>query len=195
MGRRLVTITSLVSLLLCIAWVVVGATGGWVDHSRRFHPLIGRWEFSTDGHYAGIQIVLIHAWQTPIVGPVVTPNQGSPQFAVFGKRFPPYVPMQWHGGFGYEYGPIVSINAAGQANVPGTRRWVSIPYRAPAILFLILPVLRFGLVPLVRRLRFGPTPPPRGICRKCGYDLTANASGVCPECGTIVDELSSVTRI
>src|SRR5947209_5088519 len=26
--------------------------------------------------------------------------------------------------------------------------------------------------------------PPAGHCRQCGYDLTANVSGVCPECGT-----------
>ena len=25
---------------------------------------------------------------------------------------------------------------------------------------------------------------PAGRCRKCGYDLTGNESGVCPECGT-----------
>ena len=25
-----------------------------------------------------------------------------------------------------------------------------------------------------------------GLCRKCGYDLTGNESGVCPECGTPV---------
>ena len=26
--------------------------------------------------------------------------------------------------------------------------------------------------------------PPPGHCRKCGYDLTGNISGICPECGT-----------
>ncbi len=26
----------------------------------------------------------------------------------------------------------------------------------------------------------------RGRCRKCGYDLTGNVSGVCPECGAAV---------
>ena len=25
--------------------------------------------------------------------------------------------------------------------------------------------------------------PPKGHCRKCGYDLTGNVSGVCSECG------------
>ncbi len=24
----------------------------------------------------------------------------------------------------------------------------------------------------------------RGVCERCGYDLTGNSSGVCPECGT-----------
>jgi len=25
-----------------------------------------------------------------------------------------------------------------------------------------------------------------GLCGKCGYDLTGNVSGVCPECGWLV---------
>ena len=25
-----------------------------------------------------------------------------------------------------------------------------------------------------------------GLCLSCGYDLTGNESGVCPECGTVV---------
>jgi hypothetical protein len=28
---------------------------------------------------------------------------------------------------------------------------------------------------------------PSGHCPTCGYDLTGNVSGVCPECGTAVD--------
>jgi tRNA(Ile2) C34 agmatinyltransferase TiaS len=30
--------------------------------------------------------------------------------------------------------------------------------------------------------------PPKGACQKCGYDLTGNASGRCPECGTTIEE-------
>lgn len=30
-----------------------------------------------------------------------------------------------------------------------------------------------------------------GHCRKCGYDLTGNASGVCPECGISVPSANS----
>ena len=28
----------------------------------------------------------------------------------------------------------------------------------------------------------------RGHCQQCGYDLTGNESGVCPECGSAVSE-------
>lgn len=31
--------------------------------------------------------------------------------------------------------------------------------------------------------RFEPAPPPEGHCAACGYDLTGNESGRCPECG------------
>jgi rubrerythrin len=26
----------------------------------------------------------------------------------------------------------------------------------------------------------------RPLCRECGYDLTGNLSGQCPECGTLI---------
>ena len=31
-------------------------------------------------------------------------------------------------------------------------------------------------------------PSPAGACRRCAYDLTGNVSGVCPECGTAVQQ-------
>jgi len=30
-----------------------------------------------------------------------------------------------------------------------------------------------------------------GLCRGCGYNLTGNTSGVCPECGTPLDPTAS----
>jgi len=32
----------------------------------------------------------------------------------------------------------------------------------------------------------------KGLCLKCGYDLTGNESGVCPECGSVVLTLAAV---
>ena len=35
-----------------------------------------------------------------------------------------------------------------------------------------------------------------GLCRRCGYDLTGNTSGACPECGLgLIDELSPLKRL
>lgn len=37
-------------------------------------------------------------------------------------------------------------------------------------------------------------PPPPGHCRNCGYDLTGNVSGICPECGRAIDARSKADR-
>lgn len=57
------------------------------------------------------------------------------------------------------------------------KRWL------PGIVFVAALLFAFALYGearhrgLVQRAR-------RGLCVKCGYDLTGNISGVCPECGT-----------
>lgn len=33
----------------------------------------------------------------------------------------------------------------------------------------------------------------RGLCRECGYDLTANTSGTCPECGATIANPNRMT--
>jgi hypothetical protein len=32
---------------------------------------------------------------------------------------------------------------------------------------------------------------PAGHCQRCGYNLTGNTSGICPECGTPVDKAAA----
>ncbi len=52
---------------------------------------------------------------------------------------------------------------------------------APTVFMLAL------LLPLVPAVLVATTPRPpypKGYCRKCGYNLRGNTSGVCPECGT-----------
>jgi hypothetical protein len=55
------------------------------------------------------------------------------------------------------------------------------------LLVLDWPVLLFFTVP-VMLIIWWPSRPgiPPGHCRKCGYNLTGNTSGRCPECGTSV---------
>ena len=51
----------------------------------------------------------------------------------------------------------------------------------------LLPLLRLGNHWRSKRRK------PPGTCRVCGYNLTANTSGVCPECGTPVSRESRAT--
>ena len=50
-------------------------------------------------------------------------------------------------------------------------------HRTP--LWLPLAAIAIPMLLLCRSSRW-----PIGRCQKCGYDLTGNVSGVCPECGT-----------
>ncbi|HPM24999.1 MAG TPA: hypothetical protein PLP66_13915 [Phycisphaerae bacterium] len=55
------------------------------------------------------------------------------------------------------------------------------------LLGLAVASLLIGVLAGVRRHRIlARTPRPHGHCPKCGYDLTGNTSGVCPECGGAV---------
>jgi hypothetical protein len=62
-------------------------------------------------------------------------------------------------------------------STPGIKvRYVMIPLWQPLVLFLILTAYLW-----YKDRRFPP-----GQCQACGYDLTGNESGRCPECGTEV---------
>ena len=64
---------------------------------------------------------------------------------------------------------------------PATRTVVVIPLWAPFLLFVAYPMAALLRGPLRRqRLRSGRR------CADCGYDLTGNTSGACPECGAAV---------
>ena len=63
----------------------------------------------------------------------------------------------------------------------GGRSWrLWLDFRLPFILYAAYPTIAFVRGP-VRRWRRGR----KGHCLKCGYDLTGNVSGVCPECGEV----------
>jgi hypothetical protein len=65
-----------------------------------------------------------------------------------------------------------------------TSMLVYIPLWLCFVVFALLPFYRAVITFLTRR-RIA-----RGRCPTCSYSLTGNKSGVCPECGTAIHELS-----
>ena len=66
---------------------------------------------------------------------------------------------------------------------PNNKNWngISIPLRMPFLMVAIPTALLWWR----DRHRI-----PSGHCQNCGYDLTGNLSGICPECGVKVDAQS-----
>ena len=60
---------------------------------------------------------------------------------------------------------------------------VQIPLWIIVALFATYPFIVFIRGPLRRWRR-----KKKGLCLKCGYDLTGNVSGVCPDCGTEIKQ-------
>lgn len=99
-----------------------------------------------------------------------------------------------------EYGGALAARLAGRnKHVPDDAQaqdigWVEyevVTVGFTAIAFpLAAAVLLVGAYPLIALLQrlFGHRIPV-GHCRNCGYDLTANVTGVCPECGAPAEEI------
>ena len=159
MKRRLIAFTSVASLLLCAASVVVwvqsyylsapspivlGPESGWV----MLLALDGQVQVS-GGHGSFV------SWVFPV------PN-GFPQ-----PTLAQGCDTHW-GSFG------ITIHK----NAYGFGRRVVLPIGLLTALTAVLPTAG-----LLRRLRRGTKTP---VCPRCYYNLTGNTSGTCPECGTAI---------
>ncbi len=58
--------------------------------------------------------------------------------------------------------------------------WIDMPLGPVSVLWLLLAIVAYGMHRRRRR--------EAAACRSCGYDLTGNVSGTCPECGAAVPE-------
>ena len=149
MRRRLFTIASALSLLLCAGtvalWVEDINSDLWRGHATTLGELNS---FGSSWAYAH----------------------------TISKSAAPVKLTLW--GFSYSVAPIddKDYGSRGWTSPPvGMECEISGPYWAATLLTAILPVT--WVVSLVRRKR-------TGLCSNCAYNLTGNASGICPECGT-----------
>jgi hypothetical protein len=178
LGRICVNVTTMLSLLLCAATLVLWVRSYWVSDQYRYPDGPDAQVLSTWG--------MLGAWGHP----------PSPVPLTFGF---PEIPRGYHQGRPFTLGP-----PCGSASEVGFRggfafagvSWFRtdggpIPngYTAPFYQATVphwLVALLFGLLPATRGLRRLARGPRRvhGQCRTCGYDLRATSER-CPECGTV----------
>ena len=66
-------------------------------------------------------------------------------------------------------------------NVAGSTTNLRMPTWAPGMFFALIPLVAIAINRHRRRRRWR-----KGRCSRCGYDLTANETGICSECGSPV---------
>ena len=121
----------------------------------------GYWVYLSDGKRVTLYIVggVLKATVYPAPGIKATPAaSGRKPFALHPGHLPSWRPFRL-----WEFGPNT-------LQLP-----LSVVFAATFV-----PTLFFWLWALRRRV-------PQGHCRTCGYDLTGNTSGICPECGTAIE--------
>jgi len=102
----------------------------------------------------------------------------------------PYEPESTH-FFGFSYYRRL-INGRWSPVLPPTPRWqtdVTVPIWATVMLTAVLPIAYF-----ISAYRRNPKRQP-GHCRACGYNLSNNQSGICPECGRAIRTRSGKKKV
>ena len=201
MRRRLFTILSALSLLLCAAtltlwvWSRGGPAGSLSYNWRRVDGLRvsgGNWSLAWDrGEVCGRRQAFVYNFEGDEAGlaDYLSSEPPPPRVAVDTELEwahhiwdLPYEGWRWHGFARLHGGYDIpeDFDGGGAGDRFSDRLLIAPGWLPPAVLAAPCSVWAAAFarrrVRAARRRR-------AGRCLACGYDLTANASGVCPECG------------
>jgi hypothetical protein len=192
---RLFTFFTVVSLLLwlavCMLWVRSSWRGDRVDvlvypSAYRQTPA---WAFALLSGKGGLGFSAAHSctnyadeasWRRAV--------EQRPARRISHDLFPAVYPRWSTGDWGWGRAGFQWVRRDSTAPTYwSTQRSVVVPYWLPSLFAAIAPALwiRARLVKVGRKRH--------GLCLGCGYDLTGNASGTCPECGTLVRRPKAVS--
>lgn len=200
MTRRLSNVSSLLSLVLLIgavALLVWNPRGRSIQYKRE-HMQGHRFSTSVwfiDG--PGVR----EAWLGHITARITIDEPDARQAAareppsqwvwdgesVADGLAPTLISAHWRHFIGFSYVNDGLSEAAAAGGDFLYEQVLVIPAWAPAVSFSVLPAAWLARrVPQWHQSRRGRRQARHGLCGRCGYNLTGNQSGVCPECGTSV---------
>jgi hypothetical protein len=199
MKRRLLNLLTAGSLMLCVAAVALCVRGYVVADELCF--VRGRYTYAVRSYLGGLQAV---RWRERPFG-----NGGYSATAVYGERLcddadsdgirelAPYWSDRYPNARAWECGgfpassgqlPIFGLGSGPVDPEEGRFAVLVVPWWFLAAVAGLLPAARLSLsIRHIRRRR-------RGLCPTRAYDLTANVSGVCPECGSIAAHKPGISQ-
>jgi hypothetical protein len=182
MARRLFSVLSPMSLLMCVATVTLWFRSEFVADELLWNRLSPHRSWDATCNY-GLFIFQPSPW----------PAGAPPGWAHY--AYPPSILLETYGGdFLSRHGFSICFSTTGFPHIidataspiivetttgvdgDGLLSSLTFPLWAPVLLFVLLPGA--WLIMFFKRS------PPSGRCSKCGYDLRATPDR-CPECGTI----------
>jgi hypothetical protein len=156
MKRRILKLAAIISLLLCVTTAVLWLIGDVTGLSIR-----------------GIRMDYSRVFQTRYAASV---SGGGFAFETYVESPDPPI-LGWY--FGHDFNDYPDPDHTWRIIDRGRRSGVVFPCWSVLLLSSLLPVwwaIRARTKPAMNR----------STCSTCGYDLTGNVSGVCPECGTAI---------
>jgi hypothetical protein len=200
MKRRLLNFSAVVSLLCCVAvagmWAKVHWSAAAYDRAyragRRPGGIMPAYSYESGYARVGARVFFVISYRSNLLALGWNKNGASPGSDRFGWEpaidyqgvpIDGITPRHWRlWRFGLLYRTVERPNAP-----PITYAGVALPHWAAIILAAILPAAcapRWAAAARATARRWRRGRP--GACRVCGYNLTGNVSGVCPECGAPV---------
>jgi len=186
--RRIFTLISLLSLLLCVATVVL-----WVRSYHTTDRFTVKWtrEYEIAFHYGYCMARISTTYQGPPSALRLAPLSDDSHF--YWSSHPddvPFLVLDVPTYFNYDEAGMGRFSSS--STVPD---FVRIPHQRGTIFPVWLLVIVTSLIPVGLGLRRVVATHRRatGTCPICSYNLTGNTSGVCPECGTPIEK--SVAKI
>lgn len=189
MRRRLFTLASAGSLLLCLATVVLWVRSYYTQsqadwytghrdnssHSRFLYSNFGRLGWTTWDEAANNREGLHRGPGSDFSFREGRARavKGVPWWWCYVVRDDPDATCRYYGIAGFYYSTVAS-----RPN-NSVSRMLMVPYWFITLALLMLPLRRFVFPKTHKRT---------GNCPTCNYSLTGNASGTCPECGSPVPE-------
>ena len=186
-GRWMFNAAAAMSLVMCVSITLLWVRGysacdffwrsvpdprpapGWVN---------GRLIWNTGGWASRTKVISNHGW--------LSVKRSMEPMSLFP---PPFDPSDAWPRWGHK-----TLHIPGLTMALGDLPWFRVYHRTP-VTYGVAIYLRFWMVDALAALfpiawiverRLRRRVQNNSACRKCGYDLTGNVSGVCPECGTAI---------